>query len=481
MGERVIVVLLDILVIYNILFAFLIIFFEKRNPASTWAWLMVVLLVPYVGSFIYLIGGLEPRKHRTFRDKSAKDAENALKIAEMKLPGLDYQELSPPENGGGFPHDLVFLNHSAGGGALTYGNNVTAYFEGEDKFAALIRDIEKAEKYIHLQYYIFRNDGIGERLVEALTEKAAKGVEVLVMIDGMGNLFVPRRMFKPLLEAGGRLAVFIPPRFIRLNYRNHRKICVIDGKTGYVGGLNIGDEYLGKSRRFGHWRDCHLRIEGGGAKELEKRFMQDWNYLSDYRLEPGEFYFPRADAPPGAVPVQIVSSGPDTEWPGIHQSYIKMINEADKSIYMQTPYFIPDDAVLESLKIAALSGVDVRIVIPGNPDHPFVYWASTSYLSDLIKAGVKCYLYKNGFLHSKMLIIDEKAASVGTANMDVRSFKLNFEINAFVFGGDFCRELSRRFFSDLDDCVDFGLKDTQNRNPVEKVKEAFSRLISPLL
>ncbi len=482
-------IFLAVLLVYNLLFAIFVIFFEKRSPASTWAWLMVVALLPYVGSFIYLIIGFEARKHKTFANKAKEDKRNIDGIMTLDINGLrHFNEQGVIMNRASILskesyedlNDLVCLNFSSGTGALTFDNETELFFEGSEKFERLFEDIRGAKSFIHLEYYIFRNDKLGKRLLRELIEKARQGVEVCLHIDGMGSARVPKFIFREFKEAGGRLAVFIPPRFIRLNYRNHRKIAVIDGKLGYIGGLNIGDEYLGEKKRYGHWRDAHMRICGQAVKELELRFCLDWNHTSKYKIVPGDKYYPDVRFE-GNVPIQIVSSGPDTKWPSVYQSYLKMISEAEHSIYIQTPYFIPDDAMLELLKIAALGGIDVRIMIPKNPDHPFVYWANTSYLSELVPAGVRCYEYKDGFVHSKLVMIDNKFMSVGTANMDVRSFKLNFEINAFVYDEKTTRVAVNRFLDDIKQCELFDQASIAGRRWYEKVKEAFSRLISPLL
>jgi cardiolipin synthase len=448
---------------------------------------MVVFLVPFAGSLLYLLIGFEARKHKTFIEKARRDGENIKEIMNSGLSGLKYREeqdeIFKKRNvvGGDYSHmdDLLYLIYNSGG-ALTFNNDVEYYFEGRDKFFRLFEDILNAKNFIHLEYYIFKNDRLGKRMVEALAAKAAEGVEVCLLIDVMGTSLVPRSFYREIVDAGGKLAVFAPPMFIRMNYRNHRKIAMIDGQIGYIGGLNIGDEYLGLKKRFGHWRDAHMRICGDAVNELEQRFILDWNYVSTYKIIAEDSYLPRRPRRAG-VPIQVISSGPDTKWHSIYHAIIKMMTEADTSIYIQTPYFSPDDALLETLKIAALSGIDVRIIIPKHPDHLFVYWASASYLSELVPCGVKCYEYENGFLHSKLIIVDGIAASIGTANMDIRSFKLNFEVNAFIFDKDSVKPISDQFLTDLKDCCELTPEIIKNLKISGKIKEAFARLISPLL
>ncbi len=460
---------LKFLFIFNIIFAIVVVFYERKNPAVTWAWLMVLLFIPYFGFIVYLILGLDSRKQRIFSQKAAHD--------EYTLKGLKPEHFSPQLKEDETNNDLVYLNSVSGNGLMSQNNHIRVFHNGNDKFEAMLQDISGAKYFIHMQYYIFRGDDLGQRVISALTQKAREGVKVRLLIDGMGSLSLTRKYYKPLLEAGGQVAIFLPPYFVRLNFRNHRKICVIDDEIGYVGGFNVGDEYLGISKRFGYWRDSHIAVQGDAAKALNLRFVMDWNFASSEKISCDLKLSKEA----GGVPMQIVSSGPDTKWPMIHYAYCKMISEANHSIYMQSPYFVPDDSILEALRIAALSGIDVRIMIPAHPDHPFVYWAAISYLGELIKAGVKCYKYEKGFVHSKLVMIDGKITSVGTANVDVRSFKLNFEVNAFIYDREITEEFVRQFFVDLDDCTEMLWEWYNSRSNITKIKESISRLLSPLL
>ena len=479
----------------NLLFAALVIFSERRNPAVTWAWLMVVLLFPYFGFMFYMIIGMEARKYRTFANKYRLNQQTLLEIEDLKLPGLSFMR-SPmkEENIQCFKEirhsrhisDLLYLNFASGGGYLTKNNHVDIMSDGDAKFSKLFEDIKAAKSFIHIQYYIFRSDDLGKKIVAALAEKAREGVEVKLLIDGMGNVRTHKGIFSPLIKAGGQLGIFLKPHFFRINFQNHRKICVIDGQIGYIGGFNIGDEYLGKVKRFGSWRDLHIRILGDAAKELEIHFIMDWNFvLPKSKIESSEKYFPeladKTNEIIGNSLLQIVSGGPDTKWPNIYNGMSKMISEANERIYIQSPYFAPNENIFESLRIAALSGIDVRIIIPANPDHPFVKWCSLSYLGDLLSSGVKCYEYTEGFIHSKMLIIDDIVTSIGTTNMDIRSFKLNFEINCFVYDRKLTALFKELFYQDLANSRQITREDYKNRSFWQKIKEAFSRLLSPLL
>ena len=481
---------LNLLFLINILFAAAIVFLERKNPGATWAWLMVVVFLPYIGFIFYLLVGREGRKRNTFILKSRMDMElfkayaatdfyeKRAKALQAKYPDF---ERALPNTDRYLVSGLVFLNFVGGLGFFCDDNSVDVYHDGKAKFDSLLEDIQSAEKFIHLQYYIVRNDEIAHRLIEALATKAAAGVEVRFLLDCMGKPKKYKEMFEPLIKAGGQLGIFLPVYLFRINYRNHRKICVIDGNIGYIGGLNIGSEYLGRSERFGNWRDAHIRIKGSSVKELNLRFIMDWNYTRPALKVPlNTKYFP-AGLNFDGVKMQIVSSGPDTRWPNIRDGYIKMITGAKKSIYIQTPYFVPDDSIFEILKIAGLSGIDVKIMIPANPDHPFVYWAALSYLDELVAAGVKCYKYHNGFVHSKLVMIDSIVTSVGTANIDMRSFKLNFEVNAFIYDSAITLKFEKQFLEDIEQSAKIDREFYDMRGNWSKVKESVSRLISPLL
>ncbi len=271
------------------------------------------------------------------------------------------------------------------------------------------------------------------------------------------------------------------PINLRLNYRNHRKLVIIDGETGYVGGFNVGDEYLGLNPKFGYWRDTHLRLQGTAVHAIQTRFILDWNQASHHHtLTYVPNHFPECE-PKGNVGMQIVTSGPDSEWEQIKNGYIKMISTAKRSILIQTPYFIPDSSLLDALRIACLSGIDVKIMIPNKPDHAFVYWATLSYIGDLLKAGASVYIYDNGFIHAKTIVVDDETASVGTANIDVRSFRLNFEVNAFIYDVTIAKKLISSFKEDLLVSRKYTYEEYQERSLWIRIKESISRLLSPIL
>lgn len=470
--------------VINLILAIVIIFFERKKPTSTLAWLMILYFVPVLGFFIYLIFGQNLSKRKIFHYKKIEKKFLDL-ILNMQLKDLEERKLRFKDSIAYDYKDMIYMHIKNSASEVTMNNSIKLYTKGEEKFTDLFQDIRKAKKHIHLEYYIVKNDELGKQFMSLLIEKAKEGVEVRFLMDAFGSRFMIRsKKVKELKAVGGKVGVFfaskIPLINMKVNFRNHRKMVIIDGKIGYIGGFNVGNEYLGLDERMGNWRDNHLRIEGSAVDSLQLRFLLDWRTTNTEQVENFESSFVFQEDKDGQT-VQIVASGPDQEWEQIKYGYLKMINSAKESIYIQTPYFVPDDSMLEALKIAALSGIDVKIMIPDKPDHMFVYWATYSYLGEVINAGGKGYLYNNGFLHSKTIIVDGKIASVGSANIDVRSFKLNFEANAFVYDHDFAGELRKEFDKDLEVSLLVDEKKYESRGRIIKIKESISRLLSPIL
>lgn len=475
-------VLLKILTYLNFIFALLIIFFERKNPSATWAWLMVLILIPGIGFILYLLLGQNLSRRKMFNLKTEEDRFHQELLLQGKQITEDTMSFYNKEMEN--YKDMIYMHLTNSESVFTQDNDVSIYTNGNDKFDALLHSIENAQHHIHMVYYIIKNDTLGTKIINVLTKKASQGVEVRFLYDGMGCIRLPKNFFDKLKKAGGKVSCFFPSLVplinIRVNYRNHRKIAVIDGEEAYVGGFNIGDEYLGKNKRFGYWRDNHIKISGSAVDSLQQRFLLDWRYASDEKIPFDKSYFPTKYSQ-GNIGIQIVSSGPDSEWEQIKFGYLKMIQSAKKNVYIQTPYFIPDESILEALKIASLSGIDVRIMFPNKPDHPFVYWASLSYIGELLKCGVKSYTYDKGFIHSKTIVVDGNLCSVGTANMDVRSFKLNFEVNAFIYDQNVSNSFEKFFKQDIDDCTEITNEIYINRSILIKLKESISRLLSPVL
>lgn len=368
---------------------------------------------------------------------------------------------------------------------LATATDIQIFNDGARKFDALFEDIRQAKDHIHLQYYILTNDDLGKRLMELLTTKARQGVKVRFLYDDLGSRNLPKSFFREFAASGGRTAAFLPGLLsninLRLNHRNHRKLVVVDGSIGYIGGFNVGDEYVGKKNEFGYWRDTHLRVEGAIVHSLQNRFFIDWNQATKkYPMKYAENFFPDLDNKTGTA-MQIVASGPLETCEDIKNGYLKMIYHARDSIYLQTPYFIPDNSIMDAMRTAALGGVDVQIMIPDKSDHIFVHSATLSFVRELLQDGVKLYSYKNGFLHAKSLIIDKKVYAVGSANMDIRSFSLNFELNAIVYDGPSAKEMADLFFQDKKLSVELTEKTFKDQSWKEKVEQAIAKLVSPIL
>ncbi|GGO06148.1 major cardiolipin synthase ClsA [Saccharibacillus kuerlensis] len=470
------------LLVLNLLLALTVVFLERRDIGVTWAWLMVLFFLPIVGFILYLFFGQNLSRGKRYQ---FKEQEKIL------LPGVSAQrqklldgelEFNDPRTSR--YRELLHMNMVGDFSLYSQDNEVTVYSDGKEKFEALLADIEQAEKYIHVQYYIWQNDRLGRRMIDALTEKAKQGVEVRVLYDAWGSKKIGRRFLRDFREAGGLAAPFFPSRIpfinFKMNYRNHRKLVIIDGGCGYIGGFNVGDEYLGEVKRFGYWRDTHLRIEGTALIQMHSIFLHDWS-LSVRQTMPENLFLTVERPFTGNVGAQIVSSGPDQSKETIKLSYIKMMDEARETIMIQTPYFIPDESMMTALKMAILSGVEVHLMIPKVPDHKMVYWASYSYLGELLDLGVNCYLYEKGFLHAKTIVVDGRLASVGTANMDIRSYKLNFEVNAIIYDSVKAGELEALFRKDMDDSEVLTLEKYKTRPLLRKALESFTRLLSPIL
>ncbi|MFB7303133.1 cardiolipin synthase [Heyndrickxia sporothermodurans] len=479
----IITILLAFFFILNFILSGAVIFLERRNIGATWAWLLVLLFIPVAGFIIYLVFGQNLSRRRIFYWKD-QEKIGIKEIAHRQIELLRNNSFPFHDERTVQYKELVYMLLVNDDAIMSHDNEVEIFIDGEDKFRSLFEDIKRANDHIHLVYYIVRNDSLGQKLVELLTEKAKEGVKVRFLYDDMGSRKLPRKFFKELIEAGGEVAAFFPAKIpmlnLRVNFRNHRKLAIIDGSIGYIGGFNIGDEYLGLDKKFGYWRDTHLKITGKAVYAMQTRFVLDWNQASAKEICYKESFFPDIQSV-GYTDVQIVSSGPDSEWEQIKNGYIKMINEAKKYIYMQTPYFIPDDSLLNALKIAILSGVDVRLMIPNKPDHMFVYWATYSNVGELLKTGAKVYIYENGFIHAKMLVVDGKIATVGTANIDNRSFRLNFEVNAFLYSHHLSKRLELIYKADMEKSRELTLEDYLQRPKSIRFKESVSRLLSPIL
>jgi cardiolipin synthase len=464
--------IIQIFYLIQIFLVLAIIFDQRRNPTAAMAWILALLFLPVVGLFLYLFFGQDWTKRRLFKLK----AENDQRLHDILLSQKKELELLGRHTKEERFLSIIRMLLESNDALVTNDNRLTLFSDGTKKFESLFAVIRAAKHHIHLEYYIIRDDPLAKELIGLLTEKAREGVEVRLLADSLG-MKVKKKGLREFEQAGGKHAVFFP-RIYTLNYRNHRKIAVIDGTTGFIGGYNIGEEYLGKGP-LGYWRDAAIKIEGTGVLGLQLRFLMDWNYASKEHLEYNPVYFPETKGP-GSCVLQTVASGPDSRWSQIKEGYIKLILTATESVFIQTPYFIPDESLADAIRIAALSGVDVRIMIPCKPDHPFVYWSTLSFIGDLLPAGVRSYTYDNGFIHAKTIVVDGIAAAVGSANFDIRSFRLNFEASSFFYDPEYGGQLKQAFLDDLPRCTEITVESYQNRSRWIKAKESVSRLFSPL-
>ncbi|MEC5140443.1 cardiolipin synthase [Pediococcus pentosaceus] len=464
----------------NIIIALTIALMEKRDISAAWAWLFVMLLLPGIGFIIYLFFGWKLNQRQIFDLK----AQKRLGISDM----AEYQKRNPknkPTLDTNLENDLVQMFLNTDNAILTTKNDLKIFTDGHEKFNSLFEDLKKAKHHINIEYFTIYDDQLGKKLRKILVQKAREGVQVKVLYDLFGSKGSKQKFFKELIQAGGEVTPFMKSKLgyysFRINFRNHRKIVVIDGSVGYIGGFNIGDQYLGRNKRFGNWRDTHLRLEGSVVLQLQSRFFMDWNASAKrQKVQFSLDYFPQSNVQ-NNIPMQIVSSGPENDVQKIKQGYIKMIMGAKHSIWIETPYFIPDDALMEALLIAIRSGIEVRIVIPQMPDHPFVYRATEYYVQQLLKAGARIYSYQNGFMHAKTIVVDNMITSVGSANWDIRSFKLNFEANAFMYDPKVAEQIIATIENDLKDARELDEEYFKQQSSWKKFRQLASRLISPIL
>lgn len=453
---------------------------ENRQPVKTLAWAMVIYFVPVVGIVFYLFFGIDTRKERLVSRRSLDQLTKR-----SMLDFVEQRHLQLPQKHQ--PLIDLFLNQNQ---SLPFmGNNVSFLVNGYEFFPSLLRDISRAESHIHIDMYIFEDDPVGRLVSDALIAKARSGVEVRVIYDDVGCWKVKNRFFERMREEGIEVAPFLPVRFpsftSKVNYRNHRKLVVIDGRVGYIGGMNIALRYV-KGTAIQSWRDTMARIEGGGVSALQRAFLIDW-YFVDRTLLSDRKYYTSYNASPatemtGKTLLQIVTSGPSSPEPDIMQGYVRIILNAHRYVYVQTPYFLPTESVLLAMKTAVASGVDVRLMVPRRSDTRFVEWASRSFLREVVLAGVRVSLYEKGFLHSKILVSDDTVSTCGSTNVDFRSFENNFEANAFFYDEATALQLKTIYLSDEVQCTDMAcLPSRMHPGFLTRLGESLVRLLSPLL
>lgn len=473
------------ILLFNVVAIITVVFFERKNPASSLAWILLLSFVPVLGFVLYLFlgSGFRFHKRKLYARKSDRDEdyENML-LEELKARNQRLFDEAKESR-----IRLLRYLESEGDGCYTNDNRIEVFTDGNDLFPRLLEDIRKAKKHIHLLYYIFKDDRIGGEIVEALRERARNGVEVRLLYDGIGSLLSFGPGFRELRRDGAEVRVFSPmfgtfTSSLNLNYRNHRKIVVIDGEVGFLGGMNVADEYLSRNPRLSPWRDTHVRMTGSAVWFLQERFLVDWHHVIGKPLENPESlmkYFPPS-IDHGQLGVQVAGGGPDTEGNPIKGGLLRMFYGARKTLYIQSPYFAPDESILDALQIAARTGVDVRLMIPERADHKLVHKATFGYARQIIASGVRVFMY-HGFLHAKTTEVDGLVASIGTANLSNRSFNMNFEVNIFVHNYGFAEEQEAIFLRDVENCTELTEEWFKNRSVLDRILYNGARLISPMI
>lgn len=465
------------LVVYSIIIIITMVrvLMDNRQPAKTMAWMLVLMFIPFLGIILYIFFGQNTRKERKIWQQSLDQLtkRSMLEFVEQKDFNIpeEYRTISN-----------LFMNQNL---ALPFKNNeVEIYTSGYDFFPSLLMEIGKAEHHIHIDTFIISDDPLGRIIADALIDKAKQGVEVRLIYDDVGSWRTPNSFFMRMRNEGIEVYAFMPVRFpaftSRVNYRNHRKICVIDGEVGFIGGMNIARRYVQGTPKQS-WRDTHVKLTGAAVYGLQRAFLVDWYFVSKVLITERSYY-PEIIIGQNNSLVQVVTSSPTSLWPEIEQGYVRILTNAKHYVYMETPYFLPTDPILFAMRVAALSGVDVRLMIPYETDTKVVEWASRSYVIEASKAGVKILLYRKGFNHSKLLVSDDAMATIGSTNVDFRSFENDFEANAFFYDKKIALQVKEVFLADQKDSID--LDDVRRfiKKPfLQRLWESFVRLLSPLL
>ena len=465
--------IINIVYIAVIIGTITVVILDNRNPVKTIAWVLVLMFLPLVGLVFYFFFGRSTRREKLISRKSYDRL--------LKKPMAAYNAQKPEEIPEEYRTLMQFFwetNQSLPFQAY----EMETYTNGYSKIKALIKELLKAKNHIHMEYYIFLNDAVGRMIKDILIQKAKEGVEVRVIYDDVGCWETPSSFYEEMRDAGIEVRSFLKVRFplftSKVNYRNHRKIVIIDGETGFIGGMNLAERYV-KGFSWGIWRDTHILLRGRAVHGLQTTFLLDW-YFVDQTLITSSRYFPRIELS-GDILVQTVTSDPIGPWKEIMQGLTIAITTAKKYVYIQTPYFLPSETILAALQSAALAGVDVRLMLPERSDNRITQWGSCSYLKDVLLAGVKVYFYQKGFLHSKLIVSDDMLSTVGSTNIDFRSFEHNFEVNAFLYCMEAALNLKEVFLQDQRDCIQVTLKKWKSRPIYEKAIESMVRLLAPLL
>ncbi len=455
---------------------------EKRSPFKTIAWVLVLIVIPIIGLIFYLFFGQEFRKQKLYSRKGIKSLSRIRKLSTIQLREIENTDLIlEPKALDKINIIRLLLNNS--NALLTTGNELKILNNGKNTFDAIIKAIKSAKHHIHLEYYIYDDDVIGNQIKSLLIEKSREGVEIRIILDDVGTWGLKERYLNEFKKNGIEVYPFMEVRFPRLtsrvNFRNHRKILIVDGKIGFTGGINIADRYIHGKSKIGPWRDTHLQLKGDAVACLQVIFAADWFFVINENLSGEKYFLPLTDAP--GTPVQISASGPDSDWESIEQAFFAAITNARDYIYITSPYLMPPQTLVSALIMAALSNVDVRIIIPEKSDAITPKWCSFSYVEELLEAGVKIYFYQDGFIHSKIIVIDNIFSTVGTTNLDFRSLETNFEVNAFIYEEKFAHQMLRNFKNDLKKSREIKLHEWILRPWHHKFRESLAHIVSPML
>ncbi len=468
----------------NAIIAVFIIILDNRPPEVSISWIMLIIFFPVVGLATFILFGINWKKTRLTKQSPdtifAKSLENILANQKQFLRKQVFSEEKENDK-----YKLMNLLLNSNTSILTLNNSCTVFHAGEDFFASLLRDLRNAKTSIHMEFFIWTSDRLGEEIKEILVKKAAEGVEVRLLFDGVGSFGRISYKYKRELKKAGitykyYLDLAAPLAILKINYCNHRKITVIDGRTAYTGGMNVGEEYITGGSRFESWKDTQVRLTGESVSIFQTIFLVDW-YNSGDRLLLDRKYFPENKTDTREMPVQVATSGADSRWDSIHQMYFTMITNANKEIYIQTPYFIPDQSIMTALETAALSGISVNILMTGIPDKLIPYWAAHTYFEPLLNAGVNIFLYEKGFMHAKIVIIDGTTVSIGSCNLDMRSFHINFEINALLYDTEIANEMIGSFLTDLKYSETVTREYLENIGIFKKFRNSAIRILSPVM
>ena len=454
----------------------LVIVMDNRNPVKTLAWILVLIFLPVVGLVFYFFFGRSQRHERII----GKKVYGHL----MKKPIAEYMAQPAAR----LPEDykrIIDLFHHVNQSLPFEGNSIETFTSGDSFIQALLRELQQARQHIHIESYIFEDDAIGRMVRDVLIEKSRSGVEVRVIYDDVGCWHVPNRFFERMREAGIEVRSFLKVRFPhftnKVNYRNHRKIIVIDGRAGFVGGMNLAERYV-RGFSWGIWRDTHLMLKGKAVHGLQTAFLLDW-YFVDRTLITNRCYYPEQDRSVGNDCImQVVTSSPVGQWPEMMQGYVRILLEAKRYVYMETPYFLPTEPVMFAMRTAALAGIDVRLMVPLHSDAKFVEWASRSYVQEAVDSGVRVYLYTAGFNHSKLLVSDDSLSTCGSTNIDFRSFENNFESNVFIYDNAMALRIKAVFMEDMARCVKYeDYMRSRRLSFTHRLWESLVRMFSPLM